>query len=266
MRISIPIRPTSTIVLTALHLEIEPMHYATDPPTYLLAFETADAASRSKRRHFGSMRGAGLALLGVADAAFQGFRVWVFGPRSRSSHWSFSTRRWGSISSTGRIRSSVLLMLALMIRWMGEGHDALAGLMLGVAMRSCAASHCCWSATCCWRRRWRAVALYHCRHCDGCAIDDCYFRTSADPRSFSNGLRTVSDAAPPRRTHQCVARCICLAHVLVFVRCRPRTVQFNSPPVGLGSPTRGARADGQGPRSNRALPPIWIGAHFRSGS
>jgi hypothetical protein len=115
-----------------LNLEIEPMRYATDPPTYLLAFEPLTLLPLQQA--FWVWEALNLAaLLASLALLFRGSGLGVWRALAIVA-LALLYPPVGEHFFYGQNKIFVLLMLALMIRWMADGHDAPAGLILGVAV------------------------------------------------------------------------------------------------------------------------------------
>ena len=171
-----------------LNLEIDPIHYATDPPTFLLCFEPLTLLPLRQAfwlwtvLNFAALAGALVVLLRGS-----GLSVWsalalvalalLYSPVGESFFY-------------GQNKIFVLLMLAVMMRWMAEGHDAAAGLMLGVAalMRGFPLLMVGYLVL---RRRWRAIAYTVIGIVIGGFLTIAFLGL-AQTMSFSEGLRFVT--------------------------------------------------------------------------
>jgi Glycosyltransferase family 87 len=138
-----------------LKLEIDPIHYATDPPTFLLCFEPLTLLPL--RQAFWLWTALNLAAL-VASLVLllrgSGLGVWT---AFALAALAFLYPPVGEHFFYGQNKIFVLLMLALMMRWMADGHDAAAGFILGIAalMRGFPLLMVGYLVL---RRRWRAIA------------------------------------------------------------------------------------------------------------
>ncbi len=175
-------------IAPGLNLEIEPMHYATDPPTYLLAFEPLTLLPL--RPAFWLWEALNLAAL-VASLVLlfrgSGLGVW---PTLAVAALALLYPPVGEHFFYGQNKIFVLLMLALMMRWMADGHDAPARLILGVAvlMRGFPLLLVGYLLL---RRRWRAVAYTTLGIVIGALLTIAILGLP-QTLSFSNGLRTVT--------------------------------------------------------------------------
>jgi hypothetical protein len=176
------------VVGKRLNLQIEPMHYATDPPTYILAFEPLTLLPL--RYAFWLWEALNLAAL-VASLVLlfrsSGLGVW---PALAVVALALLYPPVGEHFFYGQNKIFVLLMLALMMRWMANGRDAAAGLILGVAvlMRGFPLLMVGYLLL---RRRWRAVA-YTILGIGMGALLTVAILGLPQTLSFSNGLRTVT--------------------------------------------------------------------------
>ena len=175
-------------IAPALDLEIEPMHYATDPPTYLLAFEPLTLLPLE--RAFWLWEALNLAALLVSLALLfkgSGLGAWT---TLAIVALALLYPPVGEHFFYGQNKIFVLLMLALMIRWMAGGHDAAAGLILGVAvlMRGFPLLIVGYLLL---RRRWRAIAYTILGIVAG-ALATIAFLGLPQTLSFSHGLQTVA--------------------------------------------------------------------------
>ena len=176
------------VVGKSLNLEIDPIHYATDPPTFLLCFEPLTLLPLTQA--FWLWTALNFAALVVALTLLlhgSGLGLWTW--------WSLATLSLlyppvGDHFFYGQNKIFVLLMLVLMMRWMGEGRDAAAGLTLGVAtlMRGFPLLLISYLLL---RRRWRAIAYT----AVGIAISGILtiaFLGVSQTLSFSQGARFVT--------------------------------------------------------------------------
>jgi hypothetical protein len=119
-------------VAPTLHLKTDPIHYATDPPTFLLFVEPFTLVPLGQAFWLWTalnlaaliasllllLRGAGLPVwIALALAAL----AVLYPPVGESLFW-------------GQSKIFVLLILVLMMRWMAGGKDAAAGLILGIGV------------------------------------------------------------------------------------------------------------------------------------
>lgn len=175
-------------IAPALNLEIEPMNYATDPPTYLLAFEPLTRLPL--QRAFWLWTGLNFAALVAAlflllrGSGLELWTCWVLAALSLlyppvGDHFFYAQNK-----------IFVLLMFVLMIRWMAAGRDAAAGLTLGIAilMRGFPLLLIGYLLL---RRRWRAVASTVIGIVMGALLTIAILGLP-QTLSFSNGLRTVT--------------------------------------------------------------------------
>jgi hypothetical protein len=118
-------------IAPALDLEIDPIHYATDPPTYLLALQPLTLLPLRQAfwlwiaLNFAALIATLILLLRGSGLGI--WTCWVLAALSLiyppvGEHFFF-----------GQNKIFVLLMFVLMMRWMGEGRDATVGLTLGIA-------------------------------------------------------------------------------------------------------------------------------------
>ena len=142
-------------VSDGLNLEIDPIHYATDPPTFLLCFEPF---SRLPLRQafwlwtaFNFVAMVASLILLLRGSGLSIWTIWAL------AALSFLYPPVGEHFFYGQNKIFVLLMLVLMMRWLEDGHDAAAGLILGVAalLRGFPLLMVGYLVL---RRRWRAVA------------------------------------------------------------------------------------------------------------
>ena len=175
-------------IAPALRLEIEPMHYATDPPTYLLAFEPLTLLSLKPA--FWLWEGLNFAAL-VASLVllFKGSGLGTWAALALFA-LALLYPPVGEHFFYAQNKIFVLLMLALMMHWMARGNDAKAGLILGAAvlMRGFPLVLVGYLAL---RRRWRAVA-YTALGISAGALLTVTIVGLSQTLSFTNGLRTVT--------------------------------------------------------------------------
>ncbi len=172
----------------ALNLEIDPMHYATDPPTYLLAFEPITLLPL--RQAFWLWEALNLAALVVSLVLLlRGSDLGVW-PALAVVALAFLYPPVGEHFFYGQNKIFVLLMLVLMMRWMADGHDAAAGLILGIAvlMRGFPLLMVGYLVL---RRRWRAIAYAALGIVMGGLLTVAILGLP-QTLSFSSGLRTVT--------------------------------------------------------------------------
>jgi len=175
-------------IAPALNLEIEPMHYATDPPTYLLAFEPLTLLPLQQA--FWVWEALNLAaLLASLALLFSGSGLGVWRALAIVA-LALLYPPVGEHFFYGQNKIFVLLMLALMIRWMADGHDAPAGLVLGVAvlMRGFPLLLVGYLLL---RRRWRAIAYTILGMVVGALVTVAILGIPS-VLSFSHGLQTVT--------------------------------------------------------------------------
>jgi hypothetical protein len=175
-------------IAPALNLEIEPMHYATDPPTYLLAFEPLTLLPLQQA--FWVWEALNLAaLLASLALLFRGSGLGVWRALAIVA-LALLYPPVGEHFFYGQNKIFVLLMLALMIRWMADGHDAPAGLILGVAvlMRGFPLLLVGYLLL---RRRWRAAAYTILGIVAGALVTVAILGIPS-VLSFSHGLQTVT--------------------------------------------------------------------------
>jgi hypothetical protein len=115
-----------------LNLEIDPIHYATDPPTFLLCFEPlarlplAQAFWLWTALNFAALIGSLVILLrGSGVGAWTALALVAL---------ALLYPPVGEHFFYGQNKILVLLMLVLVMRWMADGHDAAAGVILGAAV------------------------------------------------------------------------------------------------------------------------------------
>jgi len=171
-----------------LDLEIEPMHYATDPPTYLLAFEPLTLLPL--KQAFWIWEGLNLVALAASLVLLlkgSGLSVW---PALTIVALALLYPPVGEHFFYGQNKIYVLLMLALMMYWMAGGHDAPAGIILGVAalMRGFPFLLVGYLLL---RHRWRAVAYTAVGIVMGGLLTIAILGLP-QTLSFANGLRTVT--------------------------------------------------------------------------
>jgi hypothetical protein len=175
-------------IAPALNLEIEPMHYATDPPGYILAFEPLTLLPL--RQAFWLWEALNLAaLMASLVLLFKGSGLGVW-PTLAVAALALLYPPIGEHFFYGQNKIFVLLMLALMIRWMADGHDALAGLILGVAvlMRGFPLLMVGYLLV---RRRWRIITYATLGIVMG-ALVTLAILGLPQTLSFTTGLRTVT--------------------------------------------------------------------------
>src|SRR6185437_8261650 len=115
-----------------LHLEIDPIHYATDPPTFLLCFKPL--ARLPLAEAFWLWTALNFAALVVSLALLlrdSGVGTWT---ALALVALALLYPPVGEHFFYGQNKILVLLMLVLLMRWMADGHDAAAGLILGIAV------------------------------------------------------------------------------------------------------------------------------------
>lgn len=170
------------------NLEIDPIHYATDPPTFLLCFEPLSLLPL--RKAFWLWTALNLAAL-VASLVLllrgSGLGVWT---SLGLAALSFLYPPVGEHFFYGQNKLFVLLMLVLMMRWLEDGHDAAAGLILGFAalLRGFPLLMIGYLMI---RRRWRAVAYTTIGIALGGLVTVAILGFS-QTLSFSHGLRFVT--------------------------------------------------------------------------
>jgi Glycosyltransferase family 87 len=175
-------------VAPGLNLKTDPVHYATDPPTFLLCVEPLTLLSLGQAFWLWTalnlaalvasllllLRGSGLPVwTALALAAL----VVLYPPVGESLFW-------------GQNKIFVLLMLVLMMRWMAGGHDAAAGLILGIAvlLRGFPLLMVGYLVL---RRRWRAIVYTVISIVVGALLTFAILGVS-HTLSFSNGFRLVT--------------------------------------------------------------------------
>lgn len=176
------------VVGKGLNLEIAPIHYATDPPTFLLCFEPLTLLPLQQAfwlwtaLNFAALVAALMLLLRGS-----GLGIWT--------SWTLAALSLlyppvGEHFFNGQNKIFVLLMFVLMMRWMGEGRDAAAGLTLGVAtlMRGFPLLLIGYLLL---RRRWRAVAYTALGIAIGGVLTIAFLGLS-QTLSFSHGARFVT--------------------------------------------------------------------------
>lgn len=151
-----PYRIDLSTVAPKLHLEITPIYHATDPPTFLLCFEPLTLLP---------LHTAYWLWIGINFAAFLAALFLLLGPRSglgARMAWALAALAFlyppvGDHFFYGQNKLLVLLMLAMMMRWMEDGHDSAAGLILALAglLRGFPLLLVGYLAL---RRKWRALA------------------------------------------------------------------------------------------------------------
>ena len=115
-----------------LKLEIDPIHYATDPPTFLMFLEPLTLL-RLRQAFW---------LWTVLNLTALLASVWLLLRGAIPERWTalalgalaFLYPPVGESFFFGQNKVFVLLMLVLMMRWMTAGRDAAAGLILGIAV------------------------------------------------------------------------------------------------------------------------------------
>jgi hypothetical protein len=116
----------------ALNLEIDPIHYATDPPTFLLCFEPFTLLPLKTAFWLWTCLNA-TALLAALGSLVKGSGL---NPRTTLSMIAIALLYppVGEHFFYGQNKMFILLIFVLMIRWMTKGWDAAAGLILGFAV------------------------------------------------------------------------------------------------------------------------------------
>jgi glycosyl transferase family 87 len=176
------------VVGKSLNLEIDPIHYATDPPTFLLCFEPLTLLPLTQAFWlWTALNFAALVAALILLLRGSGLGLWTC--------WSLATLSLlyppvGDHFFYGQNKIFVLLMLVLMMRWMGEGRDAAAGLTLGIAtlMRGFPLLLIGYLLL---RRRWRAIAYTAVGITIGGVLTIALLGLS-QTLSFSHGVRFVT--------------------------------------------------------------------------
>ena len=176
------------VVGKRLNLEIDPIHYATDPPTFLLCFEPLTLLSLPQAFWlWTALNFAALVAALILLLRGSGLGIWTA--------WTLAALSLlyppvGEHFFYGQNKIFVLLMFVLMMRWMGEGRDAAAGLTLGVAtlMRGFPLLLIGYLLL---RRRWRAMAYTAVGIAIGGILTIAFLGLS-QTLSFSHGARFVT--------------------------------------------------------------------------
>jgi hypothetical protein len=117
-------------VSTGLNLEIDPIHFATDPPTFLLCFEPFSRLPvRTAFWLWTALNFIALVASIVLLLRGSGLSAWTI---LALAALSLLYAPVGEHFFYGQNKIFVLLALVLMLRWLEAGHDSAAGLILGV--------------------------------------------------------------------------------------------------------------------------------------
>ncbi len=171
-----------------LNLEIDPIHYATDPPTFLMCFEPLTLLPL--REAFWLWTALNLAAL-IASLVLllcgSGLDVWA---AFALGALAFLYPPVGEHFFYGQNKIFVLLALVLMMHWLERGHDAAAGIILGIAglMRGFPLVMLGYLVL---RRRWRAIAYTAIGMVAGGLLTIAVLGLP-QTLSFANGLRFVT--------------------------------------------------------------------------
>jgi hypothetical protein len=171
-----------------LQLEIDPIHYATDPPTFLLCMEPLTLLPvRQAFWLWTALNFAALVASLVLLLRGSGVDVWT---ALALAALGLLYPPVGEHFFYGQNKLFVLLMLVLMMRWMTVGHDAAAGLILGVAV-VIRGFPLLMVGYLLLRKRWRVIAYTGVGIAIGGLLTVAILGL-AQTLSFSNGLRFVT--------------------------------------------------------------------------